>query len=200
MKRSCLGLAITLTVFMSVSSFATDKVTCFKLKRSGKIKEKEKKRCSGKWADSQEAAVEIAKDKCLKKQKKKGKVQWKDIDGKDGLGRCVKVKGLFKKKLSNNVIALESDIDHFCFTTVMGDKKLCKKAKKKYSKLHKKNCKKDAKVRMKKRNKGLGKKVLAFFKKKTTVDGAFCNKFGKKQLECLLTILGGNKCAIEGEN
>jgi hypothetical protein len=199
MKKSTLSLLLAFGVLFSLNAFAADKVKCFKLKASGKLQEREKKKCSGKWSDSEEGAIKIAKDKCDKKAKR-GKHEWKDTDGKDGKGRCVKVKGLFKKKLSNNVVALESDIESFCLTKVMGDKNLCKKAKKKYAKLQKKNCKKEAKATAKERNKGLGKKIKALFAKKKSKDGTSCKDFGKERLECLMLTLDGKECGEKGGN
>lgn len=195
MKRSTLSLLLALGVFFSLNAFAADKVDCFKLRKNGKLKQSKKKKCNGKsWHESEEAAINAAKAKCDKKAKR-GKHEWKATDGKDGKGRCVKTKGLFAKKLSNNIPGLESDIEHYCQTKVFEDKKLCKKAKKKYVKLLKKQCKKDYKARMKERNAKLDKKIKAFFAKKTNSDGVKCKDAAKAQLAC---VLDESKCASEG--
>lgn len=57
------------------------KTECFMLDRRGKIKKKNKKRCKGKWAESEEKAIEYAQKKCAKKKRK----TWDDKNNK-----CVK--------------------------------------------------------------------------------------------------------------
>lgn len=198
MKKSTLSLLLALGVFFSLNGFADDKVTCYKLRKNGKLKDSQKKSCNGtSWHDSIEKAVAAAKAKCDQKKQRSGKHEWKETDGKDGKGRCVKTKGLFAKKLFNNAVGLESNIENFCLTEVFKDEKLCKKAKRKYVKVLTKSCKKEYKKRMKERNKSVGSKIKSFFSKKKNAAGVKCKDAAKQQLTC---VLDESKCAKEGGN
>lgn len=198
MKRSTLSLLLALGVFFSLNAFAADKVTCFKMNfKNGKIKEKPKKECKRKWHATKEAAIAAAKEKCAKKGKRKNNWEWKDSDGKDGKGRCVKTKtrgGKMKYKLGNNVGSLGTDIFNLCFTKGFalekGKKveKLCYKAAKKYRKVATKNCKNEIKAERKKALaempaglKKFASKIKNFFKKKKK-DGVACKDVGKEAL------------------
>lgn len=195
MKRSTLSLLLALGVFFSLNAFAADKVDCFKMNfKNGKIKKKSKKECKGKWHTTEDAAVNAAKEKCTKKGAKKKNWEWKDGDGKDKKGRCVKTKNMFGKdkyKLGNNIDSLAGDILNLCYLKGFSKKdkrnaKKCYKAAKKFRKLHAKSCRKAAKAEAKERDKNIGSKLKALFSKKKSKDGESCKDYGKKMLKNLV--------------
>jgi hypothetical protein len=207
MKKSTLSLLLALGVFFSLNGFADDKVTCYKLRKNGKLKDSQKKSCNGtSWHDSIEKAVAAAKAKCDQKKQRSGKHEWKETDGKDGKGRCVKTKNLlgkFKYKIGNNQATLISDIKNLCFAKenessaddnrmLRKVKKTCKKAQKRYRKLVAKACKKEIKKNREAYIDGLdgsfkklGQKFKNLFKKKKK-DGVSCKQVGKDTLADLI--------------